>query len=370
MRKGFTTGSCSAAAAKAATFMLLSKVKKETISIVTPAGVTYSTKVENIEISDDYVSCGIIKDSGDDPDITNGTLICAKVAIENELSRGEIVIEGGEGVGIVTRPGLEVKVGEAAINSVPRKMIEKEVREVIDFFEAEVGLRITIFVPDGKLLAKKTFNPHMGIESGISILGTSGIVEPMSVEALVKTIELDLKVKKAEGNKTVIMVPGNYGENFLVNNYAVDAKEIVHFSNYIGIAIDKAVEIGFENILIVGHTGKLVKVSGGIMNTHSKEADCRMELMLAAAIRAAGNCGRTIDNHLQLEILNQVTTTAVLDILKSIDLLDETCHELMKRIIYFMRKRAGESSNIECILYENNYGLLSASDNAEKLVMK
>ena len=366
MRNGFTTGSCAAAAAKAASYMLFTKTKKEKISIITPKGIVYEPDVECIDIGLDYVACGIKKDGGDDPDITNGIYICAKVK-ESE-SQEQVKILGGVGVGRVTRPGLEMPVGQWAINSTPRRMIEKEVKEVIDLFDFKGSLEVEIYVPEGEEVAKKTFNPHMGIVDGISILGTTGIVEPMSSKALIKTIELDLSQKKAEGSDVAIMVPGNYGATFLKENYGIDEEKIVHFSNYVGVAIDKAKEVGFSKILIVGHTGKLVKVSGGIMNTHSKEADARLELMTAAVLEAAKEYAFIVEADFLSELLSQVTTTAALELLENRGILKPTCQVLLKKILFHLRKRAGDDIEVECILYENNFGLLAKSEGAEELL--
>lgn len=368
MRKGFTTGSCAAAAAKAATMMLFSHSPKEKIEIMTPAGIMYSPDVEAIEFGDGFVKCGIRKDGGDDIDVTSGLLICAKVSFDMELKPKQVVITGGEGVGIVRKKGLENPVGEYAINSVPRQMIEREVSEVLAFYDAPCGAEAHIFVPGGKECAEKTFNSRMGIEGGISILGTSGIVEPMSVDAILKTIELDLKVKHSEGSETAILVPGNYGETFLKNNYDIPSSRIVMFSNYVGAAIDYAVDIGFKKILIVGHTGKLVKVSGGIMNTHSKEADCRMELMLSATILAAKKRGIELREDIFEEILSQVTTTACLEILEKENLIYDVSQIILEKILFYLKKRAGNSIQIECILYENSFGLLAKSEGAEALL--
>ena len=370
MRSGFTTGSCSAAAAKAAAFMLFSRTVKENISITTPAGVVYTPAVELAELGTDYASCGIKKDAGDDPDITNGIYICARVSEVASAATGDsrVIITGGPGVGRVTRPGLEMPVGQWAINSVPRAMIEQAVTEVMDLFDYEGSLQVLIYVPEGEAVAAKTFNPHMGIEGGISILGTTGIVEPMSNDALIKTIELDLAQKKAEGAKAAIMVPGNYGVSFLKEHYGIEESRLIHFSNFVGVAIDKAVETGFDRILLVGHTGKLVKVSGGIMNTHSREADARMELMAAATLTASSYAGVTASPELLTAILNEVTTTGALTLLQEAGLLEATCRVLLDKILYHLRRRAGEAVQVECILYENSFGLLSKSERAEELL--
>lgn len=365
MRKGFTTGSCAAAAAKAATLMLITHTPKERIEILTPAGIKYSPKVEMIELKEDYAQCGICKDGGDDIDATTGLMICARVSLNEELPHGEVAITGGEGVGIVTKKGLEMGVGEYAINLVPRQMIREEVSEVLTMYDVPYGAKVSIFVPDGEKAAEKTFNSRIGVEGGISILGTSGIVEPMSVEAILRTIELDLKVKYEAGERIAILVPGNYGERFLMDNYKIPASRIVMFSNYIGTAIDKAIEVGFNKLLVVGHTGKLIKVSGGIMNTHSKEADSRMELMVAAMLVAADRKNIELPNKLAIDMLNAVTTTAGLELLNENALLYETSEVILEKILYHLRKRASGEATIECMLYENSFGLLAKSSDAE-----
>ncbi len=367
MRSGFTTGSCAAAAAKAASYMLFTGQLVEKIGITTPAGVAFEPKVEEVKLSIEEASCLIRKDAGDDPDITDGIYIGARVSRSNSSS--PVTIVGGIGVGRVTRPGLEMPVGDWAINSTPRRMIEREVEEVMELLDETCSLQVEIFVPEGEEIARKTFNPHMGIEGGISILGTTGIVEPMSTEALKKTIELDLSQKKAEGNEVAVLVPGNYAVTFLKSNYDYEEKRVIPFSNYVGFAIDQAVEAGFKKILLVGHTGKLVKVAGGIMNTHSHEADARMELMSAALIRAAKKNGFSIDIELLDEILDSVTTTACLDILSQRGILSEVSEELLDEILYHLRKRAGEGIEVECILYENSYGLLAKSKRADEFLI-
>ena len=365
MRNGFTTGSCAAASAKAAAFMLINQIKIDTIEIITPAGIPYNADLCQVIMDKDYVSCGVVKDSGDDPDSTDGILVCAKV---QKLEYSGVKIVGGLGVGRITRPGLEMPVGEAAINSVPRKMITEAVTEVIDDGDYDGGVEVTIFVPDGEEISKKTFNPHMGIEGGISILGTSGLVRPMSNEAILKTIELDIKMKYEEGNEVAILVPGNYGENFLVNTYGVSADKIIHYSNFVGFAIEKAVEAGFKKILIAGHTGKMVKVSGGIMNTHSKEADSRSELMLANAIRAMDKGLCFLPKKALIRILDSLSTTAALEILDEYGCMYASCTVMLERILFYLKKKAGDDIEIECILYENSYGLLAKSNGVEELI--
>lgn len=371
MRYGFTTGSCAAAAAKAAAYMLLSGRRKETMTIETPKGIPYKAKIENIQRRETCVTCGVCKDGGDDPDITTGTYIYAKVSLSAKEGTGEgmdrnpvISIDGGMGVGRITRPGLDQPTGNAAINSVPRKMIEKEVGEICELFDYTEGLQVIIFVPEGEILAKKTFNPRLGITGGISILGTTGIVEPMSSQALLDTILIELKQKREEGETIAAISPGNYGLEFMKRTYGYDLEKSVKCSNFIGCTIDMVKKLGFQRMLLTGHIGKLIKVSGGIMNTHSKEGDCRMELFAAAAIRAGA------DGVLLQQLLACVSTEDAALILKQNGLLALAMEQVMLKIADHVSHRAGGEVQIECMVYSNALGLLGETKGAQALLQE
>lgn len=367
MRYGFTTGSCAAAAAKAAAYMLLIGKEKNKISINTPKNITYHAKIEAIMRTENRVSCAVRKDGGDDPDITTGTLIYAAVSIRNEYE-GEafknIYIEGGAGVGRVTKPGLDQPVGNAAINRVPREMIEREVLEICRLADFNGSLSVIISVPEGEVLAEKTFNKRLGIKGGISILGTTGIVEPMSSQALLDTIKVELKVKSAEGLEMAAITPGNYGLDFMKQAYGYNLDQSIKCSNFIGETIDMAADLGMKELLLTGHIGKLVKLSGGIMNTHSKEADCRMELITAMGIRA----GITINT--AAKILECVTTEEAVRILKKADKLEKTMQGIMEKACFYLDRRAAGRVRIECIMYANEFGELAKSKGAESLMNK
>ncbi|PHV71008.1 cobalt-precorrin-5B (C(1))-methyltransferase [Sporanaerobium hydrogeniformans] len=271
-RRGYTTGSCATAAAKAAATILLTKELISTISIDTPKGIPLTLKVEDAQLEGDRASCAIRKDGGDDKDATHGTLIYASV----QMREGEaICIKGGKGVGIITKPGLGVGVGEAAINKVPREMIQREVRSVI----GKRGMEVTIEVPEGESIAKKTFNPRLGIIGGISIIGTSGIVEPMSEEGWKRSLSLELEMKKAVGLKKIVLVGGNHGERFALEVLGLNPQYVVRTSNFVGYMLLEAKRLGYEKILMLGHLGKFIKVAGGIFHTHSKVADARAEIL-------------------------------------------------------------------------------------------
>ncbi|MBO5284107.1 MAG: cobalamin biosynthesis protein CbiD, partial [Lachnospiraceae bacterium] len=262
MRYGFTTGSCAAAAAKAAAYMLLTGKKKTQITIETPKGIPYTARILDIVSGEREVSCAVEKDGGDDPDVTTGALIYAKVSLAGDTG-GEIRIDGGRGVGRVTEPGLDQPVGNAAINHVPREMITREVGQVCAVTDYQGSLLVEISVPGGERLAEHTFNPRLGIVGGISILGTSGIVEPMSTRAILDTIRVELNQRRAQGFDTVAVSPGNYGLDFMKTAYGYDLDKSVKCSNFIGDTLDMAVELGFRRLLLTGHIGKLIKVAGG-----------------------------------------------------------------------------------------------------------
>ncbi len=365
MRYGFTTGSCAAAASKAAAYMLLSGNYKEEITILTPKGITFAAKILEISRKENCVSCAVQKDGGDDPDITTGTFIYATVSLEKaDIAKtdgqAKIIIDGGAGVGRVTKPGLDQPVGNAAINHVPREMITKEVLEVCKLFDYRGQLTVVISVPDGEALAAQTFNPRLGIVGGISILGTSGIVEPMSNQAILDTIRVELRQRRSLGFDYVAVAPGNYGLDYMKNTYGYDLDRSVKCSNFIGATIDMAVELGFQRLLLTGHIGKLVKLSGGIMNTHSSEGDCRMELLTAFAAKFGADSA-TLE-----KIMECVTTEEAVRILKESGLLQAVMDYTMERICYYLQKRAKQKMQIDCIMYANEFGELAKSRGAEE----
>ena len=365
MRYGFTTGSCAAAASKAAAYMLLTGKRKTEITIETPKGIPYTAQLIDIVRNEKEVSCAVEKDGGDDPDITTGALIYAKVSygdlpLKEKQERPQIVIDGGMGVGRVTKPGLDQPVGNAAINHVPREMIEKEVLQVCSLVDYTGSLMVEIFVPEGENLAEHTFNPRLGIVGGISILGTSGIVEPMSDQAILDTIRVELNQRKAQGFDHVVVSPGNYGLDFMKRTYGYDLDKSVKCSNFIGNTIDMAVELGFQKMLLTGHIGKLIKLSGGIMNTHSKEGDCRMELLVSSAVK----CG--VEVKYLNQILECVTTEEAVRILTECGKRQEVMDYAMERICYYLNKRSKGKMKIDCIMYANEFGELAKSEEASE----
>lgn len=373
MRCGYTTGTCAAAAAKAAAQMLLSGRKVTEVSVRTPSDITLTLPVCEIQMKAHAVSCAVQKDSGDDPDITNKILIFAEVSyiynssnIINDTAavKPQMIVDGGVGIGRITKKGLARPVGAAAINPVPLKMIEAALKETAEAFGYEGGLQAVISAPQGVEIAKKTFNPQLGITGGISILGTSGIVEPMSEQALIDTIRTEMKMHLADGEQTLLITPGNYGQDFLHETLKIELKRSIKCSNFIGDTIDMGCELGAKGMLFVGHIGKLVKLGAGIMNTHSKMADGRMEILAACAVRAGAGI-EAVRN-----ILDCVTTDAALELLKNEKILGKTMEQLMLRIDACLQKRGGDNMQIGAVVFSNEYGLLGKTEQADELLLK
>ncbi len=352
LRRGITTGTCAAAAACGAAGLLLSRGEEQPceIRIRTPKEIEVEIPVEKAELKNEEAICCVRKDSGDDPDVTNGVLVYATVK-KLLHDPGEILIQGGEGIGTVTKPGLACPVGSPAINPVPRRMILEEVRKQAERFGYSGGLKVEISIPEGKKLAEKTFNPKLGILGGISVLGTSGIVEPMSEQAIIDTVKTEMNVAKAEGKDYLILTPGNYGEAFLQRTKEISGLAYVKCSNFIGDALDYAAETGFCGILLVGHIGKLIKVGAGQMNTHSKYGDGRMET-LADCLEQAGGRGEIL--------LSCVTTEEAIHLIRdeNASLEEKLWAIVLEKIQRQMKERVKARIRTEAMIYSNRYGYL------------
>ena len=357
MRRGYTTGSCAAAASKAAAVMLLSGEETDTIKLDTPKGITLTLDVLDILRGPGFARCAIRKDSGDDPDDTNGTLIYATVSsLHAGIPEEELVMQprtasveqlddrveiwGGIGVGKVTKPGLSCKVGGPAINPVPRKMITREVLAAMKQYGCDETLRVVISIPDGPAIAPKTFNPRLGIEGGISVLGTSGIVEPMSDRALIDTMYTEMDSRKANGYKDLLVFFGNYGADFTRDEMKIDISTAVTCSNFVGELLD----------------------AQGVMNTHSKYADCRSEFLALQAMfhGASPAVGK--------EIYQALTTDEMTKILKREGLFEAVMEEAARKIDFYMQKRVHGKLKTGAILFSNVYGILGETAGAEELL--
>ena len=359
LRCGFTTGTCAALAASGAAQYLLTGRLPDQLYVRTPMGIPVEVKPEYGEKWEDGARCSVRKDAGDDPDCTDAILVTASVA----KTESGICIRGGEGVGRVTKPGLDQPVGEAAINHVPREMIRAAAEDVCAACGYTGGLMIEISIPGGRELARKTFNPQLGIVDGISVLGTSGIVEPMSEQALLDTIALAVRQAGQIQKQRLILVPGNYGLDHL-RSMQVRIKDVpqVVCSNFIGDSICFAMAEGFQELILVGHIGKLIKLAGGIMNTHSKMADCRMELFCAHAAL----CGA--DTAVCRNLMEQVSTDGCLEILDHAGMRDDVMHSLLTAIQKHLDRCAAGRIRIGAVLFANVYGTLGMTQTAELLL--
>lgn len=447
LRCGYTTGACAAAAARASAYMLLNGRIIESTELVLK-GSTVNFNVEDIVIGTGSVRCAVRKDAGADIDVTDGMLIYAEVQFTgsragaaalipqnadtaNRVGRpapadSRITIKGGHGVGTVTKAGLDQPVGAPAINSGPRRMITDAVLQICDDADYDGALEIIISVPGGAEAAEKTFNPVLGIKGGISILGSTGIVEPMSEPALIETIRAEMRVKRLElsanernvngstsetqqgknvhsiSSATIVIVPGNYGMKFAEEKLGATENQIIKCSNFIGEALDCACELGIKDIVLAGNLGKLVKLAGGIFNTHSRNADCRMDILMRCAFTAASELLGSVQNDentgsycdtgknsaaaicdLMTALNGCVTTDAALEILKeagtaitgggacsdgNIDfrsncILDATMRAIAEKASAHIKRRCAGSENsklhIRLVIISNDMDILS-----------
>lgn len=357
LRRGWTTGSCAAAAAQAATMLLLTGVAPAEIALQTPAGLTFRLPVEQPHWEDGAAVCTVRKDAGDDPDVTNGVRISAAV----RRAESGVSIEGGAGVGRVTRPGLSVPAGEAAINPGPRAQIAAALEHVARETGYAGGFSVVVSAENGMELAKQTYNEHLGVVGGISILGTSGVVEPMSEKALLDTIRLELDSLYAAGQRIAFLCPGNYGADFSRDTLGLDLEQAVKCSNYIGDTLDYAAFRGFAEILLVGHAGKLVKLAAGVMNTHSSVADGRQEIFTAHAALCDAGCA-TLEG-----LMDAVSVDACIDLLDKAGLRDAVLARIGATIEKRLALRLRDKARAEFVMFTGRYGILAQSSGARAL---
>ncbi|MEG2016944.1 MAG: cobalt-precorrin-5B (C(1))-methyltransferase CbiD [Clostridium sp.] len=358
LRMGFTTGSCATAATKAAATMLLKGELQEQVILKTPKGVVLNLEVKDITIDGDSVSCKIIKDAGDDPDATNGMKICSTVS---RIPRG-IEIDGGIGVGRVTKEGLACSIGEAAINPTPRKMIKEALLEVAEKHNYQRGFKVVISAEGGEEIAEKTFNPRLGIIGGISILGTSGIVEPMSEKALIETIHVEIDSRTANGEEKLLICPGNYGRDFALREFGIDLDTGIKCSNYIGEALDYSIYKGVKKLMLIGHAGKISKLAAGIMNTHSRMADGRKEIFAAHSAIAGATRKQVV------KIMESTTTDEIDCLLEEMNLKDEVWKTVMDKIVENLKYRIGKQCQIEVMTFTNKGRYLHMTEGARGLI--
>ena len=362
LRRGFTTGTSAALASQGAAEYLLTGIKPSEMSVMTPAGIRVSVTPFECGCDEEGKTafCTVVKNAGDDPDVTNGIHIRAEVTLTDEEG---VVIDGGEGIGRVTLPGLDQPVGEAAINHVPRKMISDVLKVSARENGYTGGFKVIVSAENGEAIAARTLNSTLGIKGGISIIGTSGIVEPMSEKALVDTIRVAVRQAAAMGNRSIILTPGNYGADFIKKN-RIDKLDIpvIQMSNFIGDALDIAANAGIERVMLIGHTGKLVKLAASVMNTHSKYADGRREIFACYAALAGASAGCI------KKLYESVTSDACIDILKEESLLQDTEKLIIRSIQANLERRAGGKFEVGALLFSNVHGLFGITDKGLELL--
>lgn len=418
LRLGITTGTCSAAAAQAAAMQLLLGVESHAVTLRTPKGMTVSVPVYLLESDSQKASYKVVKDSGDDPDVTNGMDVCVTVEYAQQSTREKsnrsagtsgdkkpngsveiggnagsdgiveasiqsskngsqdrfraftsesypyLTLDGGIGIGRVTKEGLEQAVGQAAINRVPRQMIFAAVADVCEKANVSEPLHIAVWMPEGETLAKRTFNPKLGIEGGLSVLGTSGILEPMSEQAIVATIETEIRQLHAVGEEKILVTPGNYGQAYASEYLGLDLAKSVKSSNYIGDTIDLAISYGMKDFLLVGNIGKLVKLAAGIFNTHSKVADGRGEIFAVHAAMAGAEA------KVVQEIYDCINTDRMLDVLEREGLREAVMQSILAAIEKHVAGRVGDTMRFGVIVFSEKYGYLGQTSDAERELNK
>ena len=352
LRKGFTTGTTATAATVAAIRTLINQEPQETVTVHAANGKIAIFDVEQTDFDEQQASCAIKKDGGDDQDATDGALIFATVKLRDD---NEIHLDGGKGVGRVTKEGLANKPGMPAINPTPRRVIKAAAREELG---EKRGINIVISVPEGERIAKLTYNPRLGIVGGISILGTSGVVTPMSESSWKHSISIEMNIHRKRGDNTIVLVPGNYGEDFAKDELGIPNAKIVQMSNFVGYVLHETQRLGFTKVLIVGDLGKMIKVAGGIFSTHSKDADARAEIMVAN-LALMGGVPTAF-----LRKINQCLTT-----ISMIKMIDEAGYQEVYQMIADKIKLRAEKLlahrephvEIDVVIFSRESGFLAAS---------
>lgn len=386
LRSGFTTGTCAAVAAKAAAVMVFTGEILKHMNLVTPKGTEADLPLFHVALTQESAVCAVRKDAGDDPDVTNRAMVYASVlVVRAELTKQEkdrcyfrecrngscawtLFLTGGEGIGIVTKPGLSCPVGKYAINPVPRQMIFDAVEEAAWRYGFSGRLLIRISIPAGKELADKTFNPKLGIQGGISVLGTSGVVEPMSEEALLATIRLELHMKAVAGARTVIVTPGNYGETFLREKLGLSLRQGIQCSNFVADAMEYAAEEGIPEVLFAGHIGKLIKVAGGVRNTHSQYGDRRMEILWECAEQVLISQPQMEAGALKAAVMEAVTTEEAVRLLEEAGILKQVMAVAVERIKRYTTSWCGGKVRVEVVIFSTNCGLLGMTEGVEEMI--
>ncbi|HET6517997.1 MAG TPA: cobalt-precorrin-5B (C(1))-methyltransferase [Nitrosopumilaceae archaeon] len=350
LRKGFTTGTCATAAAKAAILSIIKQQKIRDVNVTLPKGNFIKIKIEACKFSTNSARCSVIKDGGDDPDVTHGAEIIADVCL-NENS-GQVEITGGDGVGIVTKPGLGLEINKPAINPVPKQMINSNLNEVAKEILSKNGIKIIISVPKGKELALKTDNPRLGIVGGISILGTSGIVIPYSTASFAASIRQNLDVSLALGNNIVVLTTGGRSEEF--SKKLVDLPEhcFVKMGDFSGYTIQQCAKKGIKKAYVVGFIGKISKMAMGIKQTHVKGSKVNMDFLAELAKDSGAN------ENLVSQIKKANTARHVQEIIQE-NKLDEFFTKICSKVYEHMVEYSENKVELEIVLYDFDGSVLT-----------
>ncbi len=365
LRTGFTTGTAAAAASKAAVYLLIKNELPQQVSVLLLTGERIQIPIESGFVKGNAAECTVRKDAGDDPDITHKAIIGSRVTFitspqsANHNPRTVIRITGGHGVGTVTKPGLEVPPGEPAINPGPKKMITQSVIEVLQECNIQnIALNVEIFVPEGIDLAKKTLNAKLGIIGGISILGTTGIVKPLSHEAYIATIKSAISVAYAAGIRTIVLTTGRRSERFAQEKWSeLPVEAFVQIGDYFKDSVTQAAESGFHKIILAVFFGKAVKMAQGFPNTHAANARLDTESLAEWAKDV------THDNDLYEKIRKAVAARHVLELVRNNH--KKVIHEVGKRMMLSAKNFAGSGVILEGYIFDYNGGALFADVNQE-----
>ena len=350
LKTGYTTGSCATAASKAALLSIINQKKIENIDILLPKRSYLKIPIDSCEFEFDKAKCIVIKNGGDDPDVTHGAEIIVELTFTEKIN--EIEIDGGEGVGIVTKQGLGLEINKPAINPVPKKMIIENLREAGKEILLEKGIRVIISVPKGKELGPKTDNPRLGIVNGISILGTSGIVIPFSTAAYAASIRQNLDVAIAAGNDIVVLTTGGRSEDFAKKIVDLPEHCFVQIGDFSGYAIQQCGRKDIKRAYVVGFIGKLAKMAAGVKQTHVKGSKVDMSFLSELAQKCNAN-----ENVIQ-EIKKANTARHVSEIIQENQVkgfFDLICGETYKH----MRKHSEEKVPIDVILFDFEGNILA-----------
>ena len=350
LRTGYTTGTSATAAAKAALLAIINQTKIEDVEVKLPKGSFIKIPIYLCQFDKNGSKCSVIKDGGDDPDVTHGAEIIVNLSFTDKIN--EIEIDGGEGVGVVTKPGLGLELNKAAINPVPKKMINDNLREIIKRYHLKKGIKVIISVPKGKELGPKTDNPRIGILNGISILGTSGIVIPFSTASYAASIRQNLDVAIAMGNNTVVLTTGGRSEDFAKKIVNLPEHCFVQMGDFSGYTIQQCAKKEIKKAYVVGFIGKLAKMAAGVKQTHVKGSKVDMNFLAELARKCNAN-DKTIKSIKKANTARHVSEIIIENNVNGF--FEEICNETYKH----MRKHSENKVPLDVILFDFDGNILA-----------